>query len=97
MEKLKRVVVLENAIQAQLLDSILTERNIPHVMVSYRDSAYDGIYQLRKGWGHVESPEGYRKEILAIHEDLSQDAHKVRDPAQRRQGHTHTAKGCDKK
>ena len=72
MEKLKRVVVLENAIQAQLLDSILTERNIHHVMVSYRDSAYDGIYQLRKGWGHVEAPERHREEILTICEDLSQ-------------------------
>jgi len=75
MEKLKRVVVLENAIQAQLLDSILTERNIPHVMVSYRDSAYNGIYQLHKGWGHVEAPERYREEIAAIHEDLSREIH----------------------
>ncbi|MFH1929411.1 MAG: hypothetical protein ABIK79_14765 [Chloroflexota bacterium] len=73
MEEMKRVTVLENAIQAQLLDSILTERNIPHVMVSYRDSAYDGIYQLRRGWGHVEAPERYREEIAAILEDLSRE------------------------
>jgi len=82
MEELKRVVVLENTIQAQLLDSILTERNIPHVMVSYRDSAYDGIYQLRKGWGHVEAPERYREEIAAIYEDLSRELHEERDETQ---------------
>ncbi len=75
MENLKRVAVLENGIQAQLLDSILAERNIPHVMVSYRDSAYDGIYQVRRGWGHVEAPERYREEIAAIHEDLSRELH----------------------
>ena len=75
MEKLKRVAVLENAIQAQLLDSILAERNIPHVMVSYRDSAYNGIYQLRRGWGHVEAPERYLEEIEAIHKDLSRELH----------------------
>ena len=73
MEELKRVVVLDNAIQAQLLDSILSERNIPHVVVSYHDSAYDGIYQLRRGWGHVEAPERYREEITAIHADLSKE------------------------
>jgi len=82
MEELKRVVVLENAIQAQLLDSILSERNIPHVMVSYRDSAYDGIYQLRKGWGHVEAPGTHREEITAIYEDLSREYHEERDETQ---------------
>jgi len=75
MENLKRVAVLENAIQAQLLDSILSERNIPHVMVSYRDSAYNGIYQLRRGWGHIEAPEKHREEIAAICEDLSRELH----------------------
>ena len=82
MEEMKRAAVLENAIQAQLLDSILTERNIPHVMVSYRDSAYDGIYQLRRGWGHVESPERYKEEIAAICEDLSRELHEERDETQ---------------
>ena len=72
MQEFKRILVLENAIEAQLLHSILTERSIPHVMVSYRDSAYDGIYQLRRGWGHVGAPERYREDIAAIHEDLSQ-------------------------
>lgn len=82
MEEMKRAAVLENAIQAQLLDSILAERNIPHVMVSYRDSAYDGIYQLRRGWGHVEAPERYREEIAAIHEDLSSEFHEGRNETQ---------------
>ena len=72
MQEFKRILVLENAIEAQLLDSVLTEKGIPHVMVSYRDSAYDGIYQLRRGWGHVEAPERYREDIAAIRRDLSQ-------------------------
>ena len=72
MQEFKRILVLENAIEAQLLDSVLTEKGIPHVMVSCRDSAYDGIYQLRRGWGHVEAPERYREDIAAIRRDLSQ-------------------------
>ena len=82
MEEMKRAAVLENAIQAQLLDSILAEQHIPHVMVSYRDSAYDGIYQLRRGWGHVEAPERYREEITAILEDLSREFHEGQDEIQ---------------
>lgn len=78
MEELKRILVLDNVVEAELLDSILTERGIPHVMVSYRDSAYDGIYQLRKGWGHVEAPERYREQTIAISEDLSQATHRHR-------------------
>ena len=82
MEELIRVAVLENAIQAQLLDSILTERNIPHVMVSHRDSAYNGIYQLGRGWGHVEAPERYAEKVVAIYEDLSRDLHEEQDETQ---------------
>jgi hypothetical protein len=71
MQESKRILVLQDVIEAGLLDSLLTERGIPHVMVSYRDSAYDGIYQVSRGWGHVEAPEEYRDHIMAIHDDLS--------------------------
>ena len=75
MEEFKRILVLRNVVEAGLLGSLLTERGIPHVMVSYRDSAYDGIYQISKGWGHVEAPEEYRERITAIHDDLSSSAY----------------------
>jgi len=70
MTEFIKVVVLENEIEARLLDSILTERDIPHRLRSYHDSAYDGIYQVQKGWGHMEAPPGYREEIMAIYRDL---------------------------
>jgi hypothetical protein len=69
-EDFKKIVVLENEIEARLMDSILTEQGIPHRMKSYHDTAYDGIFQVQKGWGHVEAPESYRDEIMAIQEDL---------------------------
>ncbi len=70
MDEYKKMVVLDNEIEAQLMDSILTERNIPHRMKSYHDSAYDGIFQAQKGWGHIEAPLRYKEEIIAIHADL---------------------------
>lgn len=70
MEEFTKIAVLENEIQARLLDSVLTERDIPHRLRSYHDSAYDGIFQTQKGWGIVQAPAGYKEEILAILADL---------------------------
>ena len=70
MGEFNKILVLENEIEAQLLDSILNERNIPHFIKSYRDTAYDGLFQAHKGWGHIEAPIRFREEIRAIYQDL---------------------------
>lgn len=66
MDKYARIATLENEIEAGLLGSILTERNIPHVIRSYHDIVYNGIYQTVRGWGYVGSLESYRQEIIDI-------------------------------
>ena len=71
MERYEIIVVLDNEIEASLMEEILTEREIPHILKSYRDSAYDGLFQVQKGWGHVLAPVEFKEEILAIHKDLS--------------------------
>ncbi len=65
-----RVAVLDYEVEAEHLAAELTQRNIPHVMRSYHDSALDGLYQLSRGWGHVEAPREYRELILGILKDL---------------------------
>jgi hypothetical protein len=70
MEEFKKIAVLDNEIQARLLDSVLTERGIPHRLRSYHDSAYDGIFQRQKGWGIIQAPAEYKEEILAVLGDL---------------------------
>ncbi len=70
MEEFKKILILENEIEARLLDSVLNERNIPHRVRSYHDSAYDGIFQTQKGWGVVMAPSEYEEEVLSIHRDL---------------------------
>ena len=70
MEEFKKIAVLDNEIQARLLDSVLTERGIPHRLRSYHDSAYDGIFQAQKGWGIIQAPAEYKEEILAVLGDL---------------------------
>ena len=70
-DRLVKILVLNNEIEAQLLDSMLKERNIPHVMRSYHIYAYDGALQVHQGWGQVDAPERSRKDILEIYNELS--------------------------
>ena len=70
MATFKKILVLNNEVEARLLDAVLEERQIPHLMRSYHDRAYDGLWQQQRGWGHVEAPEDQEEQILSIYEDL---------------------------
>ena len=72
MENYKKAATLDNHFQAQLLESVLRERGIPHLMRSYYDTAFDGLFQTQKGWGYVSAPQGYLDEIMEILSDLRQ-------------------------
>lgn len=66
----RTIAVIENGIEAQLIESILTERGIPHRVHSHHDTAYDGLFQTQKGWGRVEAPLSRKPEILEIINDI---------------------------
>ena len=68
-----RISALENAIEGQLVDSILSDQEIPHQIRSFHDTAYDGLYQFQKGWGEIWAPEKYRTSILDILEKIRSD------------------------
>ena len=72
MSKPVKILLFKNEIEAMLLDEILTEKQIPHVIRSYHDSAYDGLWQTQSGWGHIEAPEEYSDEILAVYKQMSE-------------------------
>jgi hypothetical protein len=74
MEKYIKIAVLDNEFEAQMLESILKERGIPHLLKSYYDTAFDGLYQTQKGWGHISAPDHYSKEIKEILSDLKKTA-----------------------
>jgi hypothetical protein len=69
-----KIVVFNNEFQARLLDEILNEKKIPHLIRSYHDSAYDGLWQMQSSWGHLEAPEEYREEILYIFANMSPES-----------------------
>ncbi len=66
MTKPKRIATLDNEIQARLLSALLDEEGITHLLRSYHDSAYDGLFQTERGWGHVEADEKDGERILAL-------------------------------
>ena len=66
MSNYDRIAVLEDRFQAQLLAMALEKREIPHVIRSYHDSAYDGLFQLERGYGCVEAPAEFGDDIRAI-------------------------------
>jgi hypothetical protein len=67
-----KILMFKNEIEAMLLDEILTEKQIPHIIRSYHDSAYDGLWQTQSGWGHIEAPEEYSEEILSVYNHMSE-------------------------
>ena len=69
-ERLQRIGVVDNEVQAGLLDTILTDRGIPHIMQTYHDSAYDGIFQTQKGWGAILAPARFTDEIATTLEEI---------------------------
>jgi len=64
--KAREEIVLENEVEAALMETILQEQGIPHFIMSYRDGVYGGIWQIQKGWGQILAPDEYRNGILAI-------------------------------
>jgi len=65
-----KIVVLENSVEAQIIQSLLDQYQIPYRLSSYHDPAYDGLFQFQKGWGELHAPQSRRREILEVIESL---------------------------
>jgi hypothetical protein len=74
-----KIAALENAIEAQLLSSVLTQYEIPHRLRSYHDTAYDGLFQLQKGWGEIYGPDNFRQQVLDALAELRSQAVDIHD------------------
>ena len=68
--RLVKVSPINSLFEAQLVDSVLNERDIPHRIRSFHDTAYDGLFQVQKGWGEIYGPAEYKKEIMDIIDDI---------------------------
>jgi isopentenyldiphosphate isomerase len=71
MSKSVKILTFNNGIEANLLGEILTEKDIPHIIRSYHDSAYDGLWQTPSAWGFLEAPPEFKEEILKTYAEMS--------------------------
>ncbi|MBW2228463.1 MAG: hypothetical protein JRG99_14430 [Deltaproteobacteria bacterium] len=71
------IAILDNIIEAQLVESILNEQNIPHFIRSFHDTAYDGLFQVQMGWGKLCAPFSYKQEIIEILNDVRSHNHDI--------------------
>ncbi len=62
----QRIAPIANEIEANLLDAVLTGEDIPHIMQTNYDLAYDGIFQRSEGWGWVQAPPEHAEHILTL-------------------------------
>ena len=65
----EKILVLNNEVEAGIMEDILQERGIPVIIQSYFDKAYDGLFTMQKGWGHIEAEAKYKDEIISIYND----------------------------
>lgn len=72
-----KIGIIDSLVEARLIESVLDDMGIPHMIRSYYDTAYDGLFQTQKGWGEIRSPAEYERQVLDIlteiqSEDMSQ-------------------------
>jgi hypothetical protein len=70
MEKFEKILVLNNEYEAELLEEVLLDKNIPHAIIALSDSVLGPITDLEYGWGYVEAPEKYSEQILEIYDQI---------------------------
>jgi hypothetical protein len=67
---MKKILTLSSEIEAIRIRELLDSNKIPHVIRSYYDTAYDGLFQHQYGWGVLEADEASEDKILELVKDL---------------------------
>jgi len=71
MKRTVKILEFTSEAEAVLLSGLLEQAGIPHMLRSYHDSAYDGMWQTQTCWGFLDADEENREEIIRIYNDMS--------------------------
>ena len=63
---MKKILNISSQIEAMRIREILDSNQIPHLIRSFHDSAYDGLFQHQYGWGVLEADESHEEKILEL-------------------------------
>lgn len=58
--------IIENRFEGDRISQALNEAEIPFMIKSFLDTAYDGLYLPQKGWGAVMVPEEFGEEAERV-------------------------------
>jgi hypothetical protein len=67
---MKKVLVFDHQIEAELMEEILKEEGIAYHIQSYHQAGLNGIFQLEYGWGHLEVEADHKDQVMALYEEL---------------------------
>lgn len=71
MKRTVKILEFTSEAEAVLLSGLLDQAGIPHMLRSYHDSAYDGMWQTHTSWGFLDADEENKEEILRIYNEMS--------------------------
>lgn len=68
MDRSKQINVhtIESIFEMDMIKDALDEEGIPYSIKEHRDTAYDGLFILQKGYASLYVDEGDRDRVLAI-------------------------------
>jgi hypothetical protein len=58
--------IVDNRFEGDRVSQVLNEAEIPFLIKSFLDTAYDGLYVPQKGWGAVMVPEEFEDEAQGV-------------------------------
>jgi hypothetical protein len=70
----RKVAVLDNAFEADILRQVLQDNEIPALIQSNESLAYGDLFQSQRGWGAVFADEEYHERILAFLDEIRKGA-----------------------
>ena len=70
MERWIKAGIVETRFEGDRVSQALKEAEIPFLIKSFQDTAYDGLYVLQKGWGAVLVPEEFREQSEQLIGDI---------------------------
>jgi hypothetical protein len=71
MKMTVKILILKSETEARLLSGLLEQAGIPHMLKSYHDSAYDGMWQTQTSWGTLWADAENKEDILKIYNGMS--------------------------
>ncbi len=70
MDRWVKAGIVDTRFEGDRVAQALKDAEVPFLIKSFYDTAYDGLYILQKGWGAVLVPEEFREQTEQVMVDI---------------------------